>query len=380
MLTKAFGMLFFAWLLTVLAVTHFRTGRRPRRLAAEITFVGGLALVVGGWWWLRNLAIEGQLQPSIALRGVVPTPGQTWGRWRSHAIASVTRTFWGDFGWYEAPMPVVLTSTATVVCLAGVLLALWRRQGGNWLDRARFRTWPEFRHAGASVVGEGAPPPKATEGRADRGGRRRRCVGTAADRAVTVRASVDRRSLGFAHPRRPGGTSARVDARGQREHVLPQRHRRISRRPLPVCGVSATRSGESSRIHGNPASTDRSARRSRMRCRHARRSRGDTARPILGPSRRVRREQLEAMLAWAPVAPVVVWLILGLLAVALGASAYAVYEVGFATETSHPATVPSSAASRSEFSATTAEQCAVELQPPADRQASGQQDAPSPYT
>ena len=324
MLTKAFGMLFFAWLLTVLAVTHFRTGRRPRRLAAEITFVGGLALVAGGWWWLRNIAIEGQLQPSIALRGVVPTPGQTWERWRSHAIASVTRTFWGDFGWYEAPMPMVLTSTATVVCAVGVLLALWRRQGGNWLDRERFRTRPEFRHADASTVGEGAPTPKATEARADREGRRRRLWRQPGSRAVNVRASVDRRSLGFAHPRRTGGNAARVDARGQRDHVLPRTAsshiyggRYLYAGFLPLAVVSSTR------IHGNPA-VDESFRCVALACAVV--MQGAAVVTLLdrfwGPQG-ASRSRAARQPCWRGHRShlSVVWLILGLLAVALGASA-----------------------------------------------------------
>ena len=46
--------------------------RRPRTRSAGPALVAGLALVFGGWWWIRNVVVYGTPQPGVRLRERVP--------------------------------------------------------------------------------------------------------------------------------------------------------------------------------------------------------------------------------------------------------------------------------------------------------------------
>lgn len=106
------------------------TSRRLIRAGAALV----LAFAVGGWWWLRNLLRFGDIQPSglANVRETVPwEPGtqpnavefldRLWSR------ASVS--FWGNFGWLEAPLPQLLTDILTVAALLVVAFYAFRRGG-----------------------------------------------------------------------------------------------------------------------------------------------------------------------------------------------------------------------------------------------------------
>src|SRR5690606_18497572 len=81
--------------------------RRARRanLGAAVRFAvvyGVVALVTGGWWWIRNIVLYGELTPSRFSELVPPTdrPRDLWAFLDAWAY-STTRRFWGDFGWYD---------------------------------------------------------------------------------------------------------------------------------------------------------------------------------------------------------------------------------------------------------------------------------------
>ena len=87
-----------------------------------------LALLVGGWWWLRNLVLYGDVQPS-GLAPVRPTiewpagTGPDVGLYVDTAWNGITTSFWGQFGLLEHALSPVVTDVLSVLAL--VLVAGW---------------------------------------------------------------------------------------------------------------------------------------------------------------------------------------------------------------------------------------------------------------
>ncbi len=130
LLTKAWGLL-------LLPTTAFVFGSQwwvDRRHRFEIllaSFATGVtATVVGGWWWVRNVVVEGAVQPHHAAFRPVPegfTPMSSWA-WMRMASAWLTRRFWGWFGTFvdKVRLPLWLATLATVVALICVVFAFRR--------------------------------------------------------------------------------------------------------------------------------------------------------------------------------------------------------------------------------------------------------------
>lgn len=111
----------------------------PRELALSQRLIRTAAAMavalLGGWWWVRNLLVFGRLQPAGLRYPDNPFPDgqgpsitwyidQMWGR--------VSLSFWGNFGWLNHPMPVILTDILTVVALAVVVGFAFRRSAVRW--------------------------------------------------------------------------------------------------------------------------------------------------------------------------------------------------------------------------------------------------------
>lgn len=109
-----------------------RLGLSWRVVVARLAVLWGLALAVGGWWWVLNYVRYGRLQPSgytakqmAAL--VVDAPRRSvWG------FAEVfgdkfAHTFWGTFGQLELPLPLWLVVVASTALLAAVIVSVVRR-------------------------------------------------------------------------------------------------------------------------------------------------------------------------------------------------------------------------------------------------------------
>lgn len=85
-------------IIPVLVVAYFIPVVRDRRLTGQwlksVALSGGISLVVGGWWWIRNLIVYGAVQP---LRRVGPDepPPFEWLEWLTDAIYRVVAGFWG---------------------------------------------------------------------------------------------------------------------------------------------------------------------------------------------------------------------------------------------------------------------------------------------
>ena len=80
---------------------------RPRTALARVLVVGGLALAVGGWWYLRTLVLYGS--PTGVVVGEFHTALFGSRRANLHMWLSMFpltyTSFWGNWGWLEVPLP-----------------------------------------------------------------------------------------------------------------------------------------------------------------------------------------------------------------------------------------------------------------------------------
>jgi 4-amino-4-deoxy-L-arabinose transferase-like glycosyltransferase len=111
-----------AFALPVVAAAYLlATGPRGRR-ALGVLVAGTVAFAIGGWWWLRNLLVLGTVQPvGIPDRFAEAEPHGLWYFLRI-VVTSLTRSFFGNFGWLEIRLPDVVFWTAAAV--VGALCAL----------------------------------------------------------------------------------------------------------------------------------------------------------------------------------------------------------------------------------------------------------------
>ncbi|WP_454859824.1 DUF2142 domain-containing protein [Promicromonospora soli] len=141
-------------------------GSRARRLRGTL-LAGAVALVVGGWWWLRNLLVLGTVQPvGIPDRFAEGEPAGLWHFLRT-GVTLLTRSFFGNFGWLELRIPdgVFWTAAVTIGVLAviamvrlpdtrravGVLLML---PAALWLA-VLVNTWPDYQETGLIIAVQG---------------------------------------------------------------------------------------------------------------------------------------------------------------------------------------------------------------------------------
>jgi hypothetical protein len=108
--------------------------------ALRVLVAGTVALVVGGWWWVRNLVVYGVVQPTGMLR--IPEESDPEGplgyvvkAWRTLAM-----TFFGDFGWLDLRTPQLYWLTSTVLLLALGAVALFSRR--TWRPALTLITLP----------------------------------------------------------------------------------------------------------------------------------------------------------------------------------------------------------------------------------------------
>ena len=106
-------------------------GERTRRVIWHAAFVGGLAMLIGGWWYVRGVVIFGDpLGLSLHLR----TP---WARQRPDAfinqlpgVLAAERSYWAGFGWVNSIQPPEWVLQAVLgwehIGLLGLCLHVWR--------------------------------------------------------------------------------------------------------------------------------------------------------------------------------------------------------------------------------------------------------------
>lgn len=107
-----------------------RSGDARRRVGAVLsrsTVIAVLAFVFGGWWWIRNVVAYGNPQPGVNLRDRVEGVDLDVVAFAGDFSERLAGSFWGNFGWREAPLPIALVAVLTVVLVGLVVVGCWRR-------------------------------------------------------------------------------------------------------------------------------------------------------------------------------------------------------------------------------------------------------------
>jgi 4-amino-4-deoxy-L-arabinose transferase-like glycosyltransferase len=88
--------------------------------------VAAIAFAVGGWWWVRNVLLFGDLQPSgLALvretKPWEPGTGPDVVAYLDLMWSRLSGNFWGDFGLLDYALPELLTDVLSLVSLAMIV-------------------------------------------------------------------------------------------------------------------------------------------------------------------------------------------------------------------------------------------------------------------
>ncbi|MGO1737637.1 MAG: DUF2142 domain-containing protein [Actinomycetaceae bacterium] len=130
LMTKGF-MLAFIPVVALAFLLSTASGRPLRARALGAFWSLGVAFVVGGWWWLKNLFVHGTFQPD-GYPGREPLDdvshlGLSTPQFLLGAERNIVSSTWGNFGWLETPMPEwyqhVLTYVTLAIVVAGIVLA-----------------------------------------------------------------------------------------------------------------------------------------------------------------------------------------------------------------------------------------------------------------
>ncbi|MFP7759739.1 DUF2142 domain-containing protein [Marisediminicola sp. LYQ85] len=118
----------------VAVVMLFGRGRAipwGRRILAALVPLG-IAGALGGWWWIRNILLYGEVQPSGLAEA---RPRVPWAEGSGPDIHfyltqfwnGLSASFWGYFGRLEIPMSSIVTDLLTVVSLLVIAIYAFRR-------------------------------------------------------------------------------------------------------------------------------------------------------------------------------------------------------------------------------------------------------------
>lgn len=105
--------------------------RTTRRALTALGVVVGVAALVSGWWFVRNLHLYGDLTGFARVAEIwgVRNPSNTIS-WAFLELPMAWTTLWGRFGYGQIPLPDLFYNIMWIVCgagLAGLLLYLPRR-------------------------------------------------------------------------------------------------------------------------------------------------------------------------------------------------------------------------------------------------------------
>jgi hypothetical protein len=124
---KGFSFVLPFWMACALALALVRGGRA----LAPSVLRGGLiysvpTMLIGGWWWARNLVVYDALLPSRYFDIVRPVAGDRVGllEYLRTWITSTLRRTWGDFGYFDTHIPSMVVPVATTLVVIALVAAL----------------------------------------------------------------------------------------------------------------------------------------------------------------------------------------------------------------------------------------------------------------
>ena len=133
LLTKAWAVGLLAWAALAYALALLGPARADRlRALTAGALAAGLAMAVGGWWWVANVVRYGALQP----QGLAAFPARDTDpdlvAFTLGVLTRLTASSWGNFGWLEVQVPEPVRVLAAVVTVLGLGLAVSRRLEAPW--------------------------------------------------------------------------------------------------------------------------------------------------------------------------------------------------------------------------------------------------------
>lgn len=127
LLTKGLALVLLVVIVLAYAVAAFRA-RAVRPVVVPAGIAAGLAGVVGGWWYLRNVLLYGSVQPNGYPGGALPYPprqGGGFGQWWPDYRDQMLFRFWSALGHPEPPeLDEDLATRLSIGLLVLLLLAL----------------------------------------------------------------------------------------------------------------------------------------------------------------------------------------------------------------------------------------------------------------
>jgi Predicted membrane protein (DUF2142) len=121
-------------LVVVAAAFLLRAKRFGVRRTFGDAFLATLCILPGLAWWVANVVRFGALQPDgypKSYLDLLPKGHITLGHWLHGFFPGLTRSFFADFGWLEAPPPAVVTAVLTIAVLVLVVVGIVRC-GPRW--------------------------------------------------------------------------------------------------------------------------------------------------------------------------------------------------------------------------------------------------------
>jgi hypothetical protein len=128
LLTKALALGLLVWAALAYGAALLAPGRSARvRTLTSGLLAAGVAVLVGGWWWVANVVRFGAVQPQV----LDPFPVRAFDpdllAFTEGVVVRLTASTWGSFGWLEVRLPELAQLAGAVVLVLGVSLAVGRR-------------------------------------------------------------------------------------------------------------------------------------------------------------------------------------------------------------------------------------------------------------
>jgi 4-amino-4-deoxy-L-arabinose transferase-like glycosyltransferase len=124
LLTKGFALLLIPFVLILSIIASQKQSKKNWLLILIPQFVG---LIVGGWWWIRNLIFLGKIQPSIygiAEHNGVMSENYDFLIFISTFFSRLNRTFWTRAGRSEIAIPDLISDIAGIMILTAIIITL----------------------------------------------------------------------------------------------------------------------------------------------------------------------------------------------------------------------------------------------------------------